>query len=78
MSDKQKELYENLDFIAEKSGVVVTDALAEVIFTVTGSDMQSRLDPDARDAARGTCLRWLRDHGYLERTPRGYRAPRQG
>lgn len=69
MSDKQKEIYETLDSIGDalENDHHSRDELAVLVFALTGYDSEARFDPDAESAARGTCLRWLRDHGYLER-----------
>ncbi len=79
MSDRQKRLYEELDVAANiihsaPHGHI--DILADLVADLTGVNSDSAFNPDAANAARATALRWLRDHGYLERTPRGYRAPR--
>lgn len=72
-----KDFYESLDTISHAVVGAHEDELAEVLLTLTGHNhVHAGYDPDQAESARHTALRWLRDHGYLERTPRGYRASR--
>lgn len=66
-AEAQKALYEAFDMLADKLGA---DTIGSVLMDLTGMDEYAALDPESRDQANRTAMRWLRDNGHLPKRRR--------